>query len=154
LHALWSPEILRVLPDGTLTESTGMQSSSQDSDETFARETCRILIVEDDPRLRAVVSAFLQDEGFRVETAGDGVEALACIERNRPRAVVLDMHLPLMNGWELADEIRARGIKVPILVMTAAQDARKWAEQIGASEYVAKPVSLPTLLKRIDDLCA
>src|SRR5438309_2095429 len=62
----------------------------------------RVLVVEDDPRLRATVADFLRGEGFQVDTAGHGLEALAGIERQAPDLMLLDMHLPLMDGWELA----------------------------------------------------
>jgi two-component system, chemotaxis family, chemotaxis protein CheY len=109
-----------------------------------------VLVVEDDAGLLNVVSAFLREERFEVDTAATGREALESIERQPPSVVLLDMNLPIMNGWELASELRARHLEVPILVMTAARDARRCATEIGAAGYVAKPVSLPVLLRELD----
>ena len=94
------------------------------------------------------------DEGFRVDVARDGVEALANIDATQPTLILLDMHLPGLDGWHVADEIQARGVQSPIVVMTGASDARKTAQEIGAAGYIPKPVNLAGLLKKIDDLCA
>jgi DNA-binding response OmpR family regulator len=114
----------------------------------------RILVVDDDSRLRQVIAEFLRDEGFAVATAATGIQALAIIDEEQPALILLDMHLPEMDGRELASEIRARAISLPIIVMTAASDARDWALEIGAVSYIPKPVSLPSLVKRLDELAA
>jgi DNA-binding response OmpR family regulator len=111
-----------------------------------------ILIVDDDAALRWMIASFLEQEGFTVQTAGTGISALEHVERQRPALILLDMNLPEMDGWELAEELHKRKIDVPIVVMTAAAEARMWASQIGAAAYVAKPLSLPLLLSRIDSI--
>ncbi len=111
-----------------------------------------VLVVDDDAALRWMVASFLEQEGFTVQTAGSGTSALEHIERERPSLILLDMHLPEMDGWEFARLLRERQIDVPIVVMTAAAEARMWASQIGAAAYVTKPLSLPLLLSRIDDI--
>src|SRR5688572_5718839 len=68
------------------------------------------------------------------------------------RSFLLDMRMPVMDGWEFAIELRARAIEVPIIVMPAAEDAQSCADEIGASAYVTKPISLPALIARIDAL--
>src|SRR5687767_2311265 len=83
-----------------------------------------VLVIDDDPHICAMISGFLQDAGYRVETAGTGRAALASIERDRPRLLLIDLHLPEIDGWQLVDTLRERGIELPILVMTAARDAR------------------------------
>jgi DNA-binding response OmpR family regulator len=113
-----------------------------------------ILLVEDDPRLRLLVAEFLRGEGFPVDVAGTGHEALEQIEWERPELILLDIHLPDMNGSAFARELQARGVVVPIIVMTAAHDAREWAQAIGAVSYIPKPVSLPSLIRRLDALSA
>ena len=109
-----------------------------------------LLVVDDEAEILWMVASFLRNEGYRVETAANGLDALAAIERELPGLVVLDLHLPLMDGWELADALRSRGIDLPIIVMTAARDAHDSAEQLQAAAYVSKPLSLPLLLRRID----
>jgi CheY-like chemotaxis protein len=110
----------------------------------------RILVVDDDAALRWTLAAFLQTEGYRVQTAANGESALEYVERERPTVILLDMDMPVLDGESFVQEMRAREINVPIIAMTAAKDARRWAEQIGATAYVVKPVSFPALLGRID----
>ena len=111
-----------------------------------------ILVVDDDLSIRHTVSEILEMEGYAVKTASDGAEALAMVERARPALVLLDMRMPVMDGWGFAREIRARGLHLSILVMTAAQDARNWAQEIGADGYLAKPFELMDLLNAVERL--
>jgi CheY-like chemotaxis protein len=113
-----------------------------------------VLVIDDDPPICQMIAGFLGQAGYRVATAGTGLEALAAIERDPPRLLLIDLNLPELNGWELVDVLRQRGIAIPILVMTAAREAREQAAQIGAAGYVAKPISLPILLRRIDGIMA
>jgi two-component system, chemotaxis family, chemotaxis protein CheY len=89
-------------------------------------------------------------EGFPVRTAQDGREALRAIEHERPDLVVLDMRMPLLDGWGVARELAKRGIDVPVLVMTAAQDGLRWAREIKANGYIGKPFDIDTLLDEIE----
>lgn len=109
-----------------------------------------ILVVDDDPAILETVSEILDLEGYRVETAANGQEALAALERFRPSLVLLDMRMPVLDGWGFARRLRERGISLPILVMTAAQNARRWAEEIGAQDYVSKPFELTELLAAVE----
>ncbi len=86
--------------------------------------TSPILVVDDDTSIRAAISEILESEGYPVITASDGASALRQIEDARPVLVLLDMRMPGMNGWDVAAALHQRGSTVPILVMTAAQDAR------------------------------
>ena len=113
-----------------------------------------ILVVDDDPNILDVVSELLDMEGYRVATAANGAEALLAIELQRPSLVLLDMRMPVLDGWGFAKQLRERGVKLPILVMTAAQNARLWAEEIGAQGYVAKPFEVPALLAAVEKLRA
>ncbi|MEN9937681.1 MAG: chemotaxis protein CheY [Chloroflexota bacterium] len=105
-----------------------------------------ILVIDDDPSIRDVVAAALDDEGYTVLSAANGAEALEVLEQIVPVLVLLDMRMPVMDGWSFARVLRERGIRLPVIVMTAAQDARQWAEEVGASAYVAKPFDLGELL--------
>ncbi len=111
-----------------------------------------ILIVEDDPDILITLSEILEFEGYAVELATNGLHGLEIIERVRPSLIMLDMRMPVMNGWDLASTLRERGVGVPILVMTAAQDARRWADEIGAQGYIEKPFHLTNLLNSIESL--
>ncbi len=106
-----------------------------------------ILVVDDDLDLLSVMEIVLSDAGYAVRTATDGRSALACVAREMPALVLLDMRMPGMNGWEFAREFRARhGRAAPIVVVTAAEDARRRAEEIGADAWLAKPFDLDDML--------
>jgi DNA-binding response OmpR family regulator len=123
-----------------------------DAGRSLSTRQAPILIVEDDPDILATVADILELEGYEVERARNGAEALGVLSRIRPRLVILDMRMPVMDGWEFARIARERGIEAPILVMTAAQDARRWAEEIGAQGYVAKPFDLMDLVSSVERL--
>ncbi len=112
----------------------------------------RVLVVDDDPAILATVSDILDNEGYPVETAQNGAEALAAVQRNLPSLVLLDMRMPVVDGWEFARRLREAGVDLPILVMTAAQNARRWADEIGAAGYLAKPFDLTELLQAVERL--
>jgi two-component system, chemotaxis family, chemotaxis protein CheY len=111
-------------------------------------------VVDDDPSIRTTVSDVLDLEGYHVVTASNGVEALERVEQNSPSLVLLDMRMPVMDGWGFARELMTRGLKLPILVMTAADNARAWAEEIGADGYVAKPFDLVELIAAVQRFAA
>jgi two-component system, OmpR family, response regulator MprA len=112
----------------------------------------RVLVVDDDGVTRLVLTRFLGQAGYEVATASTGAAALAAVAARPPAVAIVDWHMPEMNGGDLIRELRARGYRFPCMVMTAAQDARAFAEEVGAEAYVVKPVSLPLLLARLDAL--
>ncbi len=109
----------------------------------------RILVIDDDPSILALVSALLRSAGYDVTSTPDAVEGLRLLLADAPDLVVLDMRMPVMNGWQFSQELRTRGLSVPIVVMTAAQDARAWAAEIGAIGYVGKPFDIDRLLEEV-----
>ena len=110
-----------------------------------------VLVVEDDPDLVALMEVILQDAGYRVATAADGYEALQRVEAEMPALILLDMRMPRMNGWEFAEEFRARwGRACPIVVVTAAENARLRAEEIGAEGWLEKPFDLEDVLRAVE----
>lgn len=111
-----------------------------------------ILVVDDDHTIRTTVADILSLEGYPVEVATNGAEALTIVERVRPSLILLDMRMPVLDGWGFGRALRERGIDVPILVMTAAVNARRWAEEIGADGYLAKPFELAELLDAVERL--
>lgn len=94
----------------------------------------------------------LTAEGYDVHVARDGLEALAALERIRPSVILLDMRMPRMDGWRFAEEVRRRGVDVPIVVMTAAQSARRWADEIHADDHIAKPFNIDDVLLKVGRL--
>lgn len=110
----------------------------------------RVLVVDDDPSIRRLVTNILLQEGFEPAERENGTEALDYLaEGHESDLVLLDMRMPVMDGWQFAAELRRRGIEVPIVVMTAASDARRWAEQIAADGYVAKPFDVDELVAAV-----
>lgn len=93
---------------------------------------------------------FLESEGLSVRTASNGEEALAVLSEMTPSLILLDMRMPVLDGWGFADRCRARDLTFPIVVMTAAESARRWAEEIGATGYIAKPFDVNELLQTIE----
>jgi two-component system, chemotaxis family, chemotaxis protein CheY len=113
-------------------------------------ETRRVLVVDDDPDIGEFVSLALSDEGYEVVTAPHGRAALTRVEERPPDLIVLDMRMPVMDGWEFARAYRERpGPHAPIIVFTAARDAAERAAAIEANGYLAKPFSLDELLDAV-----
>ena len=107
----------------------------------------QILVVEDDDAIRGLVSDVLRDDGYDVREATNGVEALERLREERPDLIVLDLMMPVMDGWAFAQAYRKQpGPHAPIVVLTAAQDAASRAAQIQADDYLGKPFELDDLL--------
>ena len=104
----------------------------------------RILVVDDTPDLVRAARRRLQAAGYEVSTAVDGLAALDAMERETPHAVVLDVMMPNLNGFQVCRRIRAepRWADVKVVMLTARTSAADqfWGEQAGADRYLAKPV--------------
>ena len=105
-------------------------------------------MVDDDPSIVAVVSEILIAEGHDVVSAENGAEALT--KANGESLILLDMRMPVLDGWGFAQQFRASGGRSPIVVMTAAENARHWAEEIGADGYLAKPFEIDALIAAVE----
>ena len=105
-------------------------------------------MVDDDPSIIAVVSDILTSEGHDVVSAENGADALTKTEGQA--LVLLDMRMPVLDGWGFARAFRASGNRCPIVVMTAAENARRWAEEIGAEGYLAKPFEIDALIAAVE----
>ena len=109
-----------------------------------------VLVVDDDTSILDTVSAILSGEGYDVVSAATGQEALAAVARKQPQLILLDMRMPVMDGWAVARSLREQGINVPIVVMTAAESAQRWADEVGAEGFLAKPFGLDELLTTVE----
>jgi DNA-binding response OmpR family regulator len=110
-----------------------------------------ILVVEDDPDLLSLMEMILVEAGRRVRTAAEGGAALERAKEEMPALILLDMRMPGMNGWDFAREFRARhGAASPIVVVTAAENARRRAEEIGADAWLAKPFDIDDVLALVE----
>ncbi len=112
---------------------------------------CRaVLVVDDDLDLRGALELILEEEGYRVITASNGREALECLDRELPAVILLDMRMPVMDGWQFVREFRSRhGSLCPIVVCTAAEDARQRAAEVEAEGYLEKPFEIDEVLAAI-----
>jgi two-component system OmpR family response regulator len=114
-------------------------------------ESHRILVVDDEPNIVDVVSMALRFQGFTVETAANGAEALSAVTAFRPHLIVLDVMLPDMEGFDVAQRLGAQRARVPIIFLTArdATDDKIRGLTLGGDDYVTKPFSLEELVARI-----
>jgi CheY-like chemotaxis protein len=112
-----------------------------------------VLVVDDDEEIRGTIVDLLEMEGYAVRAVEDGAQALAAVEAELPCAVLLDMRMPVLDGWGFAAALRMRGVRVPIAVMTAAVDARRWSDEIGGDAYLAKPFTLEAVLATVERFC-
>ncbi|GAA0405758.1 response regulator transcription factor [Microbispora corallina] len=111
----------------------------------------RVLLVEDERRLAALVKSGLADEGFAVDVAHDGTEGLWMAEENAYDAIVLDVMLPRLNGYAVCRRLRDAGNWTPIMVLTAKDGEYDEAEALdtGADDFLSKPFSYVVLLARL-----
>lgn len=108
-----------------------------------------VLVVDDDPNITAAVRDGLEFEGYRVTTAVNGMEALREVRDDPPSLILLDMRMPVMNGWEFAAAYRTGDHRAPVIVMTAAANAKTWAEEIEADAVLPKPFNLDDLMQAV-----
>ncbi len=111
-------------------------------------------MVDDEGDIREFLRQALEDEGYGVETARDGHEALDKVRRDPPSAVLLDLMMPIMDGWGFlaARSTLSAKFQCPVLVMSAV-GGRSMARQLGARDFIAKPFDLDTLLGKVAALC-
>ncbi len=110
----------------------------------------RILLVDDDPHIRELVRLSLRSDGFDVDEAADGVEALAMLETTRADLVILDIMMPNMDGWELCRQLR-ECFDFPVLMLTARGETSQKLRgfQLGADDYLVKPFEPLELVARV-----
>ena len=114
----------------------------------------RVLLVDDEPKLRASLTAALAGAGFEVVEANDGLAALSCLAAGPYDVVVLDVAMPILDGFETCRRIRDAGHEVPVLMLTARDevDDRVRGFEAGADDYVIKPFALRELIARLGAL--
>jgi two-component system, cell cycle response regulator DivK len=116
----------------------------------------KILVVEDDPMIQDVVSRHLSIRGHQVTTASDGAQAVLSARVDRPDLIVMDMGLPILNGWQATHRIRSMPATrtIPIIALTAfaMKEDRAKCLAIGCDEYETKPVDFERLMPKIQAL--
>jgi two-component system, OmpR family, response regulator len=111
----------------------------------------RLLVVDDEPSIRELLTASLRFAGFEVFPAADGAEALKLADQHRPDLVVLDIMLPDLDGFTVTRKLRERGRDVPVVFLTARDDTsdKVTGLTVGGDDYVTKPFSLEEVVARI-----
>jgi two-component system cell cycle response regulator DivK len=114
----------------------------------------KILIVDDMEANRELVARFLQIGGHECIYAENGVEAIEATTNNKPDLILMDMGLPVMDGWEATEKIRSKNIKIPIIALTAHSMAteRDKAIEAGCDEFETKPIDYPSLMSKVNRL--
>ncbi|MGE4485975.1 MAG: response regulator [Oscillospiraceae bacterium] len=110
----------------------------------------KILVIEDDVNIAELLRLYLEKEGFEVSIAPDGGKGVSEFERFKPDLVLLDIMLPVMDGWSVCREIRATS-KVPIIMLTAKGETfdKVTGLEMGADDYIVKPFEVKELIARI-----
>ncbi|HTP92205.1 MAG TPA: response regulator [Xanthobacteraceae bacterium] len=113
-----------------------------------------VLVVDDDPAVRSLLAKSLEKEGYRIISAGNGVEALALAREHRPQAITLDVLMPQMDGWDALKELKADSAlrDVPVIMVTVLNE-RGMAIPLGASDFVTKPVDRQRLTAILRNYC-
>ena len=111
----------------------------------------RVLVVDDDAGIRSIVAELLEDEGYTVDTADDGAQALQRAREAPPAAILLDLMMPVLDGWGFVEACRQQGIcvGVPVVVMSAAHGLHamtEWLLQRGVRAVVTKPFDATALI--------
>jgi two-component system, OmpR family, copper resistance phosphate regulon response regulator CusR len=115
-------------------------------------EIVNILIVEDEHRLAEILKKRFEESGFKVDVAYDGYIGKQLVEQNTYNLIILDINLPLLNGYELCKDIRKTNSSIPIIMLTAlgTPDNKLTGFNAGADDYVLKPVDFRELLARVN----
>lgn len=111
-------------------------------------KSAAVLVVDDDRDVRDIVTAVLESEGYSVRCAENGAQALAIMHGPKPGAIVLDLMMPVMSGWELLDAVQSDAdlSRIPVLVLSAVRAPAGVA-------HLSKPVSLDELVTMLDRVC-
>ncbi len=116
----------------------------------------RVLITDDSLLQRRTLSAIVADMGHEVDTACNGQEAVEKIQANKPDCLLLDMLMPIMDGVQVIETLQSRGVKLPIIVLTA--DVQEWLKErcleLGATMFLNKPVKQEQLQQALQDILA
>ena len=112
-----------------------------------------VLVVDDQEAIRDTLQTALDDEGFTVECAANGREALDILERWNPCVILLDLMMPVMDGWAFRAEQQRSGNDVPIVLLSAAGELSRHQEDLGAAAVIAKPFDIDHVISAIEGVC-
>ncbi len=116
-----------------------------------------VLVIDDEPSIREMVTEILGDEGYQVATAANGLEAVEYLADvpEPPCLILLDLMMPIMDGWEFSDRQHqdARLASIPVVVVSADANVEQKAGSVGAAGFLRKPVQLAELLRLMEQYC-
>ena len=118
-----------------------------------AANDIHVLVVDDQEVIRDTLQLALDDEGFSVECAANGREALAVIGRWKPDVILLDLMMPIMDGWAFCKEQKRTGDNTPIVLLSAAGGLDEHQRALGAAAVIAKPFDIDRVISTIQRLC-
>ena len=134
-------------------------SKKEGEDEKVAIAGAKILVADDDPQMRKVTSIILESQGYQVSTAQDGQEALVRIEEEKPDLIILDLLMPVMDGFEVCKQLKENDStsRIPVLIFSAVREEssrRRYELEtkvvLDIDDYIEKPISPPVLLQRVE----
>ena len=117
----------------------------------------KVLVADDEPALRKLLKTNMELEGYETLEASNGAEVLECVERDNPDIILLDIMMPVMDGWEVMTALAANPEyeqKVILVSAKASDDAQLQGWELGADEYITKPFDLDSLLERVREVAA
>jgi DNA-binding response OmpR family regulator len=134
----------RVMQRPTSTMQAPPTAAAVEDASSKSAEEGSILVVDDEPQIRSLLSQYLTRRGYQVRVAQDGPTALAMVEKDLPRFVILDMYMPGMNGLEVLRELRARNYAGGVLGLTGSQEENllQGLLDLGAVDVMGKPVDM------------
>ncbi len=117
----------------------------------------KVLVADDEPALRKLLKTNMELEGYETLEASNGAEVLESVRRDNPDIILLDIMMPVMDGWEVLTELAANpeySQKVILVSAKASDDAQLQGWELGADEYITKPFDLDSLLERVREVAA
>ena len=121
------------------------------------KESCNVLVVDDDDAIRALLHDILEDEGYQVYSARNGRDALHTLrdQLEKPHVILLDLNMPVMTGWEFrAEQQRDPALTaIPVIVISADRSILYKAPTLDAAAYFSKPLDLDDLLTKVGQYC-
>ena len=120
---------------------------------TVSGRNVNVLVVDDQEVIRDTLQTALDDEGFTVETAANGREALDILERWKPCVILLDLMMPVMDGWTFRAEQKRSGSNVPVVLLSAAGELAVHQRALDAAAVIAKPFDIDRVISTIEGVC-
>jgi DNA-binding response OmpR family regulator len=111
-----------------------------------------VLVIDDDADIRNVLRYVLEDEGYLVREAADGIAGLASVEAFRPQLILLDLNMPGLDGWGMCAQMDMRKTSVPTVIMTAGRSSATEATRLGVAGSLAKPFEIADVLATVSRL--